>query len=319
MSHKIVFLDTATIPTHITLPTPSFPHQWQSYPITTSDQIVERCRDASILITNKVMLNKDTLSQLPKLQLIAIAATGTNNVDLAACQALGIKVCNIRNYAAQSVTEHVMGMIFSLRRNLFGYHSDIQNGEWQRHGQFCFFTHPIGNVSGTTLGIIGRGNLGQAVGTTAKALGMKVMFAEHKGADHCRDGYYPFEEVITQADVISLHCPLTEKTQNIIEKTTLKAMKNNAILINTGRGGLVDEEALVQALQEGEIAAAGVDVFTEEPANELNPLIAQAHLPNLLLTPHVAWGSDSAITTLVHQLFENIQCFVEGRPQNLVV
>ncbi len=318
MTHQIVFLDAATIPKHIPIPAPSFPHQWQSYETTSTEEILERVKDADIIITNKVILTADTLAQLPNLKLVAIGATGTNNVDLVACKRLGISVCNIQGYAAQSVSEHVLGMVFTLRRNLVGYHQDIQRGEWQKQNQFCFFTHPIGNIAGTTMGIIGRGNLGQAVAALARAVGMKVIFAEHKGAGSCREGYLPFEDVLAQSDVISLHCPLSEHTVGLINRPEFERMPNHAILINTGRGGLVDEVALINALKSGTIAGAGVDVFTEEPATQENPLLANADLPQLLLTPHVAWGSDTAITTLSNQLIENINRFIEGKPQNIV-
>ncbi len=225
---------------------------------------------------------------------------------------------NIRGYATNSVPEHVITMMFALRRNLMGYHRDIANGVWQQEKQFCFFTHPIGDINGATLGIIGGGNLGLTVAKLAQALGMKVLFAEHKGKQSCREGYTPFTEVITRADVLTLHCPLTVQTTNLIGAKELESMKPSSLLINTGRGGLVDEQALVDALINDKIAGAGVDVFTQEPADETNPLIANTHLPNLLLSPHVARGSDSAIQALVNQLIDNINQFIEGKPQNVV-
>ncbi|GAB3528046.1 D-2-hydroxyacid dehydrogenase [Photobacterium alginatilyticum] len=250
--------------------------------------------------------------------MVAIAATGTNNVDLDYCHQHGITVSNIRGYASDSVPEHVIAMMFALRRNLMGYHQDIQAGVWQQKKQFCFFTHPIGDINGSTLGIIGSGSLGRAVAKLAQALGMEVLFAERKGQPKCREGYTPFSDVVEQADILTLHCPLTAETANLIGRQELGQMKPSSLLINTGRGGLVDEQALVDALQQGEIGGAGVDVFTEEPADDSNPLVAHAHLPNLLLTPHVAWGADSAIQTLANQLIDNLNRFVEGKPQNVV-
>ncbi|WEM42014.1 D-2-hydroxyacid dehydrogenase [Photobacterium sp. DA100] len=317
MEH-IVFLDRDTIPDHIALPSPEFDHQWTQYSSTHPEQIIERLRDATIAITNKVVLDAAILAQLPKLKMIAIAATGTNNVDLAYCRQQGITVSNIRGYAIDSVPEHAVAMMFALRRNLLGYHRDIQQGVWQEKKQFCFFTHPIGDIRGATLGIIGGGGLGQAMATLGRALGMKVIFADRKGAPQSREGYLPFSHVLEQADVISLHCPLNHETRNIIGRAELKQMKNSAIVINTGRGGLVDERALIDALASGEIAGAGCDVFTEEPAGKDNPLIANSHLPNLLLTPHVAWGSDSAIQALANQLVDNLNAFAAGIPQNQV-
>ncbi|HHC6615144.1 TPA: D-2-hydroxyacid dehydrogenase [Vibrio parahaemolyticus] len=309
---KVVFLDRATIPNHIQVPRPKFPHHWMEYELTPPEFVVERLADADIVISNKVVLDQSVLSQLPQLKMIAVAATGFNNVDVNYCVEHGIAVANVRGYATRSVPEHVIAMLFALRRNLFGYHQDIAAGEWQRNKQFCFFTHSIGDVGGSTLGVVGSGALGQATANLAQALGMTVLFSERKGAAECRPGYVPFEEVLKHSDALTLHCPLNEHTQNLIGKAELQQMKPNAILINTGRGGLVDEQALVDALKQSEIAAAGFDVFTQEPADESNPLIANIHLPNLLLTPHVAWGSDSSIQRLADILIENINAFQRG-------
>ncbi len=316
---KIVFLDRATIPKHIDLPPLAIDHVWQEYDYTEPDQVFERLYNADIVITNKVVLTSEILAQLPQIKLIAVSATGVNNVDIDFCRANSIAVCNVQGYATRSVPEHVVGMMFSLRRNLMGYHHDIAAGEWQRNKQFCFFTHPIGDIAGSTMGLIGSGALGRATAELAKALGMNVLFAERKGMSECREGYLPFEEVLKKSDVISLHCPLTEETRNLIAEQELALMKPNALLINAGRGGLVDELALVDALKKRQIAGAGVDVFTQEPADIDNPLLANMDLPNLLLTPHVAWGSDSAISQLAQILMSNIEAFVDGKEQNRVV
>lgn len=312
----IVFLDHGTIPAHISFPRPAFCHQWHQHDTTTPSQVIARLQQATIAITNKVVLDSQVLAQLPQLKFIAIAATGTNNVDLDYCHSHNIKVANIQGYATRSVPEHVIAMIFALKRNLAGYQQDITNGEWQRQQQFCFFTHSITDVAGSTLGIMGNGSLGQAVATVAKALGMNVLFAEHAGATQCRDGYHPFEQVLREADIISLHCPLTATTKNMIAAPQLALMKSSAIIINTSRGGLINEQALVDALLSRQIAGAGIDVFTTEPALPSNPLIAHSQLPNLILTPHLAWGSDSAIQTLVNQLIDNINSFHQGTDKN---
>ncbi|KXO12995.1 Hydroxypyruvate reductase [Moritella sp. JT01] len=314
----IVFLDRSTIPEHITIPQPNTDCQWQEYATTTPEQVIERLQHASIVITNKVILNTQILSQCPQLKMIAVAATGTNNIDLDYCRQHNITVSNIQGYATNSVPEHVLAMMFALKRNLVGYHQDIQAGVWQQQKQFCFFSHPISDIAGSTIGIIGKGSLGNAVAALAKAVGMTVLFAERKGANECREDYSPFEFVLQQADVLTLHCPLAEQTHNIIGSDEFKLMKSTSVLINAGRGGLVDEVALVEALYSQQIAGAGVDVFTQEPADTSNPLIANAHLPNLILTPHIAWGSDSAIQTLSNQLIDNIDAFIAGDPKNLV-
>ena len=316
---KVVFLDRATIPAHIQMPSPNFEHEWVEYGLTSPEQVVERLTDADIVISNKVILDQQVLSQLPKLRMVAVAATGFNNVDVDYCANHNIAVANVQGYATRSVPEHVIAMLFALRRNLFGYHQDIAAGEWQRNKQFCFFTHSIGDIGGSTLGVIGSGTLGQATAQLAQALGMRVLFAERKGVTDCRPGYIPFEDVLKQSDAISLHCPLNEHTRNLIGQAELQQMKPTAVLINTGRGGLVDESAVVDALKNGEISAAGFDVFTQEPADETNPLIANMSMPNLLLTPHVAWGSDSAIQRLVEILIENINAFERGERVNRLV
>ncbi|MBE1276368.1 D-2-hydroxyacid dehydrogenase [Enterovibrio baiacu] len=315
---KIVFLDSATIPAHIHIPTPSFDHQWVSYEDTAPHQVLERLADATMVIANKVVLDANTLSQLPHLKLIAVSATGYNNVDLTWCHAHNLPVCNIRGYATRSVPEHVMALSFALRRNLTAYHRDIEDGVWQQKNQFCFFTHPIGDIAGSTIGIVGSGSLGQGVEALAKAVGMTVLKTERKGATTVREGYVSFNTMLESADIVTLHCPLDASTSNLIGREELERMKPSSILINTGRGGLVDEFALVEALKKGDIAGAGVDVFTQEPASISNPLLAHAGMPNLILTPHVAWGSDSSIQTLANILIENLDAFVAGTPQNLV-
>ncbi|UIJ40484.1 D-2-hydroxyacid dehydrogenase [Vibrio kanaloae] len=315
---KVVFLDRATIPSQITLKPLSFENQWVEYNFTAPEQVSERIEGADIVITNKVVLSESNLAQAQQLKLIGVSATGVNNVDVGYCKSNNIAVANVQGYATQSVPEHVIAMLFALKRNLVGYHQDIEAGEWQKDKQFCFFTHPIQDVAGSTFGIMGSGSLGQATAILAKAIGMNVIFAERKGAESCREGYLPFETVLQQADAISLHCPLTEATRNLISERELAMMKPSAVLINAGRGGLVDEQALVEALKNHEIAGAGMDVFTQEPADNSNPLLANSRLPNLLLTPHVAWGSDSSIQKLSDILMDNIDGFVAGKPQNLV-
>ncbi len=314
----VVFLDHATIPEHISVPNLTFEHQWQQFDLTPADKVVERIKSADIVITNKVQLTADVLAQAPKLKMIAVAATGTNNVDVDYCREHGIVVTNVQGYGTRSVPEHVIAMMFALKRNLVGYHQDIAAGEWQKQKQFCFFTHPITDVAGSTLGIIGSGSLGQAVGVLAKAIGMHVVFAERKGVTPARPGYMAFDKVIETSDVLTLHCPLTADSENLIAMPQFQAMKSSAVLINAGRGGLVNESDLIEALKTKQIAGAGCDVFTQEPADESNPLIANMDLPNLLLTPHVAWGSHSSIQALCNILMDNIEKYQQGVEQNRV-
>ena len=309
---NIVFLDRTSIPASHDIPRPSFPHTWTEYDRTLPEETFERTKDADIVVTNKVVFDRELLSRLPKLKLIAITATGTNNIDLDAAKDLGIAVKNVPGYSSVAVPEHVLGMIFSLKHSLIGYHHDqVTSDRWATCGQFCYTDYPITDVRGATLGVFGKGCLGTEVGRLAQLLGMNVLYAEHKGAGHIREGYIAFETVLKQADIVTLHCPLTDTTKNLINADTLALMKPTAYLINTGRGPLVDEAALLEALENGKIAGAALDVLVKEPPEKDNPLIQAAkRLPNLLITPHIAWASDSAVTTLVNKVAQNIEDFV---------
>ena len=227
-------------------------------------------------------------------------------------------MANIRNYAVHAVPEHAFALITALRRNLLAYRQDVERGRWQQVEQFCFFDHPIRDLYGATMGIVGEGVLGQGTASIARGFGMKVLFADHAPPKAAEVVFTPFDQVLAQSDVISLHLPLTAETRNMIGVEQFRRMKRTAILINTARGGLVDEQALVQALKEGLIAGGGFGVLSWEPPREGNPLLADLHLPNFILTPHVAWASDAAMQFLSDQLIDNIEAFVRGSPQNLV-
>jgi glycerate dehydrogenase len=315
MTHRIAFLDRSTLQAKVRRP--GFEHTWQEYPVTAVSELSERLRDVTIAITNKVPLRADTLQSLPTLKMIAVAATGYDVIDIAYCTANGIAVSNIRNYAVHTVPEHAFTLITALRRNLLAYRRDVEDGRWQRADQFCFFDHPIRDLYGATIGILGEGVLGQGTASIARGFGMKVLFADHAPPKTPGVVFTPFDQVLAESDVISLHLPLTNETRNMIGINEFRKMKRTAILINTARGGLVDEQALVQALKEGLIAGAGFDVLTKEPPKEGNPLL-ELHRPNFILTPHVAWASDGAMQFLADQLIDNIEAFVMGKPQNLV-
>jgi glycerate dehydrogenase len=315
MTQHIVFLDRSTL--QATLRRPAFEHTWQEYPVSNVSELVERLRDATVAITNKVPLRADTLQQLPKLRMIAVAATGYDVIDIAFCRAHHIAVANIRDYAVHTVPEHAFALITALRRNLLAYREDVERGRWQQVEQFCFFDHPIRDLYGATIGIVGEGVLGQGTAAIARGFGMRVLFADHAPPKAAGVVFTPFDQLLAQSDVISLHVPLSADTHNMIGIEQLRKMKRTAILINTARGGLVDERALAQALREGLIAGAGFDVLTTEPPRQGNPLL-ELHLPNFILTPHVAWASDGAMQFLADQLIDNIEAFVSGSPQNLV-
>jgi glycerate dehydrogenase len=315
MTQHIVFLDRASL--RARLRPPAFAHDWQDYPNTQPGEVVERLRDATVAVTNKVPLRAEALQQLRQLKMIAVAATGYDVIDVGWCKAHSIAVANIRNYAVHTVPEHTFALISALRRNLIAYRQDVERGRWQQSEQFCFFDHPIRDLHGATIGIVGEGVLGQGTARIARGFGMRVLFADHAPPKAPGVEFTPFDEVLSESDVISLHVPLTAATSNMIGSEQLRRMKRTALLINTSRGGLVDEAALAQALRAGLIAGAGFDVLTREPPTEGNPLL-ELRLPNFILTPHVAWASEEAMQTLADQLIDNIEAFVAGRPQNLV-
>jgi glycerate dehydrogenase len=315
MRHTVVFLDRDSVKARVRAP--AFDHAYVEHAATTPDQVVDRLREATVAIVNKVQLREPTLAQLPNLRMIAVAATGYDCIDVAACRARGIAVANIRNYAVHTVPEHAFALILALRRNLIAYRRDVEAGVWQKADQFCFLDHDIRDLHGSTLGIVGEGVIGQGTATIARGFGMHVLFADHAPPKAPDVEYTPFEEVLQRADVLSLHCPLMPATRNLIGLPEMRRMKRSALLINTSRGGLVDEEALIHALDAGLIAGAGFDVLTTEPPRNGHPLL-DVRRPNFILTPHVAWASQEAMQFLADQLIDNIEAWAAGRPQHLV-
>ncbi|MBC7454860.1 MAG: D-2-hydroxyacid dehydrogenase [Massilia sp.] len=313
--HHIVFLDRDSL--QATVRPPSFAHHWHEYGATRPDEVVERLLGASIAITNKVPVRGADLERLPDLKMIAVAATGTDNVDLAACKARGTVVSNIRNYSLVAVPEHCFSMILALRRNLRAYCLDVDAGLWQKSNQFCLFNHPIGDLAGSRLGIVGYGALGQKVAQLGRAFGMQVCVTSRSPVADPDVTVLPLAELLQTCDVVSLHLPLSEQTRNLIGARELALMKPTALLINTARGGLVDEAALALALQSGVIGGAGFDVLSCEPPRADNPLL-DLQLPNFILTPHVAWASAGAMQTLADMLIDNVEAFVAGQARNVV-
>lgn len=316
---KIVFLDRDTISSDTTLRAPSFAHEWVQHNRTSADQAAARIADADIVIVNKVKLPAEVLAQAPKLKLIAVAATGTDNINLQACQQRGIVVSNVRNYAKHTVPEHTFALIFALRRSICAYRDAVKAGRWQEAAQFCFFDYPIRDLAGSTLGVVGDGVLGQSVATIGRALGMRVLFSAHKGRTGQGSLYTPFEEVLKQSDILTLHCPLNANTRHMIGAAEFVQMVRKPLLINTGRGGLVDEAAVGPALQAGHIAGAAFDVTSVEPPPSDHPFMALLDRPDFILTPHVAWASAEAIQALADQLIDNVEAFVRGVPVNQVL
>ena len=315
MSRRIVFLDRASLAA--TVRQPRGDATYIEHAATAPGEVVERLQGATVAITNKVPLRAETLQQLPELKLIAVAATGYDVIDVAYCNAHGVAVANIRNYAIHSVPEHAFAMILALRRNMIAYRDDVMNGAWQKSKQFCFFDHPIRDLHGATLGIIGEGAIGQSIAALGKAFGMRPIYAAHPAQLDIPGEFVALPELIAQSDVITLHLPLMPATRNMIGAAQLRSMKPTALLINTARGGLVDEAALIRALDEGWIGGAGFDVLTVEPPTGGHPLL-EVRRPNFILTPHVAWASHGAMQFLADQLMDNIDDWAAGKPQNLV-
>ena len=315
MTHRVVFLDRDSLKARVRKP--ACATEYVEYGKSSAEEIVPRLKNATVAIINKVPMRAATLQQLPNLKMIAVAATGYDVVDVGYCREHGIAVANIRNYAIHTVPEHTFALILALRRNLLAYRQDVENGVWNKSDQFCFFTHDIGDLHGSTLGIIGEGAIGQGTAAIGRAFGMRVLFADHAPPRMEGVTFTPHEQVLAESDVISLHCPLMPSTRNLINIDAFRKMKRNSLLINTARGGLVDEVALIQALDEGLIAGAGFDVLTVEPPRNGHPLL-DVRRPNFILTPHIAWASDGAMQFLADQLIDNIELWCAGKPQHLV-
>lgn len=291
--------------------------QFESYPKTPAGQgVIERLQGAQIAIVNKVVLDAPVLKALPQLKLICVAATGTNNVDLAYCHQHGIVVTNCRGYGTASVVQHTLGLMLALATSQPQYSEAVRRGDWCRSEQFCLLDYPIMELAGKVLGIIGYGELGQGVAAIARALGMRVLVAARPGTVPAGERL-SLEELLSQVDLLSLHCPLTEQTRNLIDAQALALMKPSAMLVNAARGGIVDEQALAEALRSGRLAGAATDVLSVEPPNRDNPLLAN-DIPNLIITPHSAWGSREARQRIVEQIADNIAGFLKGAPVRLV-
>ena len=315
---RAVFLDLESLnPQDLDLqPLQECVQDWQFHHHTETDQVDERIAHARIIVTNKVRITREHIQAAPELRLVCVAATGTNNIDLDAASDAGVVVSNARKYATASVVEHVFSLLLTLVRHLDSYRQRVKAGDWSRSPNFCLFDESIEELSGKTLGIVGFGVLGRAVAQLAQAVSMRVQIAQRLHGPPL-PGRIPFDQLIETSDIVSLHCPLSAQTQGLIGEPQLRRMKNTAILINTARGGIVDEQALVRALQQGWIAAAGVDVVTQEPPEASNPLL-QYSSPRLVVTPHVAWASRAARQQLITEIVDNIQAYLHGSPRNTV-
>lgn len=287
------------------------------FPATAPAEVAGRIAAAEVVISNKVMLDAAAIQQASRLKLIVVAATGVNNVDLEAAAARGVIVCNCRGHVTPAVVQHVFALLLGLCTRWPDYQQAVRDGRWQRASQFCLLDFPIRELAGKTLGIVGYGELGQGVARVAEAFGMRVLVAQRPGTVEALADRTPLPALLPQVDVLSLHCPLTPATQGLIGAWELALMRRDAILINTARGGLVDEALLADALRRGALGGAGVDVLSLEPPVNGNPLLAP-DIPNLIVTPHSAWGSREARQRLVEQLAENVRGFLAGAPVRVV-
>ena len=283
---------------------------------TSETQIVDRLQGAEVAIVNKVALSDATLAACPDLKLILVAATGVNNIDLAAAKQRGIAVCNCQAYGTATVAQHTLMLLLALATRLPDYQAAVARGRWQESGQFCLLDFPIIELAGKTLGVLGHGELGGAVGKLAEALGMRVLVGNLPGRPP-RPDRLELDELLPQIDALTLHCPLTEQTRNLIGARELQLMKPTAFIINTARGGLIDEQALADTLRSGHLGGAATDVLISEPPSNDNPLLA-ADVPRLIVTPHSAWGSREARQRIVGQLRENAEAFFAGTPKRQV-
>lgn len=312
----IVYLDREAI--RAPLRRPNFPHRWVEYPNTLPDQVAERLSEATLVLTNKVRISGEVLRQFPAIRYIGVTATGTDCVDLDACRQLRITVTNVRNWCATPVAEQVFALIFALRRQIVASVRQVELGEWPRATSYCVYPPVIPlDLEGSTLGIIGAGTIGGQVASIGKALGMKVMIADRRQAIDLRPGRVPFETVLAESDVVSLNCPLTPETHHLIGQPELALMKPQALLINCSRGGLVCAPALAEALRQGRLGGAGIDVLETEPPPDDHPFL-EKEVPNLIVTPHVAWLSVRSLEELTRQVINNLEQYRAGVPWNQV-
>lgn len=316
---KIVHLDAIAFPEKFPLPRPSFEHEWVSYQTTAYEEIVERCKDATIVATNKCKMTAEVLAQLPKLKHIAELATGYNNIDIEYCKAHGIAVTNIQGYSTNSVAEHSITMMLMLSRSMLKTRKKMEQGLWVNANCFCQLPYPIVDLHGKTLAIFGTGAIGGRIAELAKAFGMKVIKAERRSATAVREGYTAFADALREADFITVNCPLTPDTTNLITAKEIAMMKPDVIIINNARGGVISEPDLVDAILNNKIGGAAADVASVEPLTPDHPYVKLQNNDNFILTPHQAWMSEDCLVELQRQFKENLETFHEGKSLRRIV
>lgn len=303
---NIVFLDADSVPTSVKWREPDFDHAFTSFGRSAPSEVVERIAEADIVITNKAPITSAAIAASPRLRLIGVAATGTDNVDLAAASDAGVAVVNVKGYAVHTVPEHALTLMLALSRSLVPYRAATLAGRWVEAKQFSFFDYPIADLAGSTIATVGSGTIGQSVARLCSALSMQVIFSGRKhGAP--RSGQVAFNDALAQADVISLHCPLTNETRSLLGAPEFARMRRRPLIINTARGGLIDHEALENALESGQVRGAGLDVAPAEPPAQDSAIMRIASRDNVILTPHTAWASQQAVQRLADILIDNIE------------
>ena len=310
---QAVFLDKGTFSDGIDLPAPAGVSDYIIYDDTPkdTDTIIDRCKDAEIIITNKVQIGADVIESLPKLKLIQLTATGMNNVDKEACDKHDVALYNVAGYAVKSVPEHTFMLMLTAMRAGIHYHQKVADGTWLANGNFCLLDIPLIDLEDKTLGIIGVGTIGKRVTDIARAFGMTVLWAEHQGQAPRNEDYTAFDEVLARSDVITLHCPLNEQTQHLINKDTLAKMTKQPLIVNVARGGIVDSQALADAINDKQIIGYASDVFEQEPIANDDSLLTLANHPRVIFSPHNAWGSKSAQETLWQMLSKQVTDFID--------
>ncbi len=315
---RIVYLDRASIPERFEIRKPSIEHQWIDHATTSPAELIERCLDADVLVSNKVKISESVLKACPTIKHIAVSATGYNIIDIDACQRYGVSVSNIPSYAATTVAEHVITSALCLRRELIHYRTRVINGEWQNSSVFCSFGKPLRDINKATFGVIGLGEIGFETARKAHALGMNVIYSSRREKDCSFAKRVDNNYLLEHSDIVSIHCSLNTDTENLIAAAELASMKSTAILINTARGGIVNEGDVVDAIKSNTIGAISFDALVEEPPKPNSPLLSIANKENVIITPHTAWASEQAMQSLSKILGDNIESFLLGSPINIV-
>jgi len=314
-----VFLDFATVGPNIDTSALDELADIRYFDFSDPEEVAERLGDSEIALLNKARISADDMAKAPRLKLISLAATGSDNVDVAAAHAAGIAVANVRNYCSHALAQHVFALILGLTQQVGLYDSLVRSGAWSRSRSFALFDYPIRELAGRKLGIVGYGTLGSGVARVGESFGMEILIAQRPGSTGpCEPDRVPLEQVIAEADVLSLHCPLNDVTRHLLDADAFARMKQDAIVINTARGGLIDQQALAEALRTGQIGGAGIDVLPEEPPPADHPLLERG-IPNLILTPHIAWAARESRQRAVDQVAENVRAFLRGENMRRIV